>query len=100
MRKSMKCGFVVSVLFTLIFSYFPSLQADTNAKTEKININTAVSSELQKLPRIGEKVAQRIIDFRKENGKFKTIEEIMKVEGIGEKIFDLIKDKITVGTPS
>jgi competence protein ComEA len=41
-------------------------------------------------------VAQRIIDFRKENGKFKKIEEIMKVRGISEKTFKVIKDLITV----
>jgi competence protein ComEA len=42
-------------------------------------------------------VAQRIIDFRKKNGRFKKIEEIMKVKGIGEKMFNRIKGLITVG---
>jgi competence protein ComEA len=63
---------------------------------EKINLNSATSDELQKLPRIGPKVAQRIIDFRKQNGPFKRIEDLMKVKGIGEKTFTQLKDMITV----
>jgi competence protein ComEA len=45
-------------------------------------------------------VGQRIIDFREKNGKFKKIEEIMKVKGIGEKLFLQLKDRITVGNSS
>lgn len=63
----------------------------------KININTATAAELENLPRIGPKVAERIVEFRTQNGNFKRIEDIMKVRGIGEKIFDEIKDLITVG---
>jgi comEA protein len=63
----------------------------------KININTAPASELEALPRIGPTVAQRIVDFRTKNGSFKKVEEIMKVQGIGEKIYAEIKDLITVG---
>jgi comEA protein len=66
----------------------------------KVNINTAPASELETLPRIGPKVAQRIVDFRTKNGNFKKVEEIMKVQGIGEKVFDGIKDLITVGPES
>lgn len=82
-------------------SFFPlQVQATQSTSGKKININTASLSELQQLPRIGSKVAQRIIDFRKEHGNFKKIEEIMKVRGIGEKTFNLIKDLITVGESS
>ena len=65
----------------------------------KININTATAAELETLPRIGEKIAERIIDFRKKNGPFKRIEDLMKVSGIGEKVFLQLKDRITVGAP-
>ncbi len=83
----------------LSFSY---LQAETapTASGKKVNINTASSAELEKLPRIGPKVAQRIIDFRKEHGNFKKIEELMKVKGIGEKTFEQLKDRITVAEPA
>ncbi|EYE88483.1 hypothetical protein Q428_07825 [Fervidicella metallireducens AeB] len=63
---------------------------------EKININTANKEQLKSLPRIGEALAQRIIDFREKNGLFSKIEDIKKVSGIGDKMFENIKDKITV----
>jgi competence protein ComEA len=75
------------------------VQAAKNAD-KRININTASVTELQELPRIGAVVAQRIVDFREEHGRFKKIEEIMKVKGIGEKTFSMIKDLITVGEES
>jgi competence protein ComEA len=72
----------------------PSHAEDTPA--EKININSASVKELQTLPQIGAVVAQRIVDYRKEHGKFSKIEEIMKVKGIGEKMFLKIKPLISV----
>jgi competence protein ComEA len=66
----------------------------------KININTASVTELQQLPRVGPKVAQRIVDYRDKHGKFNRIEEIMKVQGIGEKTYEQLKDQITVGDKS
>lgn len=102
MKNIMKKNMVSTLVITLLFFSLFSLQgnADSKEAETKININTASSVELQKLPRIGEKVAQRIIDFRTKNGKFKRTEDIMKVSGIGESIFNQIKDQITVGTPA
>ena len=97
MRSLIKKGLVLGILMGLFLSFLPSLQADSKSKQEKINLNTATLAELQKLPKIGAKVAQRIIDYRKAHGKFKEIEEIMKVKGIGEKTFKQIKDLITIG---
>ena len=99
MKNFMIKGVVLSVVLGLVFSTFLSFQAQAapKASEKKININTASLVELQKLPRVGEKVAQRIIDFRKKNGRFRRIEEIMKVKGIGEKMFNRMKDLITVG---
>ncbi|MFC2166106.1 ComEA family DNA-binding protein [Acidobacteriota bacterium] len=94
--KSLVFGLVVAVLFLAVFSVH--IQAHSVTPEKKIDINTASVSELQKLPRIGEKVAQRIVDFRKQHGDFKKIEEIMKVKGVGEKTFKLIKDLIVVKT--
>jgi comEA protein len=63
---------------------------------EAININTATKEQLEKLPGIGEAIAQNIIDYRNKYGTFKSIDEIIKVKGIGEKRFEIIKDFITV----
>ncbi|MGN0148993.1 MAG: ComEA family DNA-binding protein [Clostridia bacterium] len=62
----------------------------------RININTATAEELIELDGIGEKLAQRIIDYRVENGDFDVIEELMLVAGISEKTFAQISDKICV----
>lgn len=92
----MKIGLVLVVVFAL--GLLSPLQAQSKTTAKKVNINTANLDELQTLPRIGEKVAQRIIDYREEHGQFKKIEELMKVRGVGEKTFKLIKDKIEVGS--
>lgn len=67
------------------------------AKDEaKININTATVKELVKLKKVGAKVAQKIVEYREKNGPFAKPEDIMKVPGIGQKIFDRNKDMISV----
>lgn len=65
--------------------------------TAKININTASAEELDKLPGIGPSLAKAIIDHRTKNGPFKQIENINDVKGIGDALFEKIKDQITVG---
>ncbi|MBQ7574493.1 MAG: helix-hairpin-helix domain-containing protein [Clostridia bacterium] len=62
----------------------------------KININTATVNELAMLYGIGEKTAQRIIDYRNAHGAFSQIEGIMLVPGIGEGLFESIKNDICV----
>ncbi len=62
----------------------------------KININSATARTLQNLDGIGEKLSQRIIDYRTENGEFTSPENIMDVPGIGEKTFNDIKNFICV----
>ena len=61
-----------------------------------VNINSAGVEELSLLPRVGESVAQRIVDFREKNGKFKTLEDLMLVRGIGEKTFELLEPHISL----
>ena len=58
------------------------------AAESKVNINDASVEQLALLPRVGPAVAQRIVDFREENGDFKAVEELMLVRGIGEKTFE------------
>lgn len=69
---------------------------DSKNENVKININTANVKELQKLSGIGESIALRIVTYRKENGKFNSIEDLKNVSGIGENKFNKIKDKIFV----
>jgi competence protein ComEA len=61
-----------------------------------VNINTADLSQLDTLPGIGPVTAQKILDYRTQNGQFKTIEEIMNVSGIGQAKFENMKDKISI----
>ena len=63
----------------------------------KININTADEDQLMLLQGIGPSLAQRIIAYRQEHGSFKSISDIVKIEGIGAKKFESMKDYITVG---
>lgn len=64
-------------------------------KSDLININTADFEELKTLDGIGDVLAQRIIDYRKET-PFLSVEELINVKGIGDKTLETIKDKITV----
>ncbi len=64
-----------------------------------VNINTATVEQLDGLPGIGAKLAARIVDYRQKNGGFKKIEDLMNVQGIGEKNFLKLKPLITLGQP-
>lgn len=68
----------------------------SNEKEEKININTATKEELKSLPGVGEVTAQKIIDYREKNGEFSSIDEITKIDRIGDKTLEKFKDKIDV----
>ena len=70
--------------------------ADSENSSELININTAPASELVKLKGIGEVKAAAIVEYRRINGNFKTVQDIMNVSGIGEKTFEKIRSQITV----
>jgi competence protein ComEA len=65
-----------------------------NDGNEKVSINTATIASLDTLPGIGNVIATRIVSYRNSNGSFKTIEEIKKVNGIGDALFEQIKDLI------
>ncbi len=70
--------------------------ANEKTRSGKININTATAEELDTLPGIGESTANKIINYRKEHGKFKSIEEIKEVSGIGDSKYEQIKDLIEI----
>jgi competence protein ComEA len=67
--------------------------------TGVVNLNTATVAQLQELPGIGARTAERIVEYREKNGGFKKIEQLMNVKGVGEKSFLKLKDRITV-TPA
>ena len=86
-----------------------SKKTDTNKKSatsnsssgnttvsEKVNINTANLEQLQTLSGVGASKAQAILEYREKNGNFTKIEDIMKVSGIGNSVYEKIKDSITV----
>lgn len=78
-----------------------AIKKESNKKSpvliKKININTASTNELVKLPGIGEKIAKNIINYRHQNGPFRDTKELLKVKRIGPKILIKIQDMITVG---
>lgn len=73
-----------------------TIEENSINSSSKVNINTATQTELELLSGIGPSIASKIISYRKENGKFKTIEDIKNVPGIGEAKFNSIQDQITV----
>ena len=69
---------------------------EQNSQNSKVNINTATQTQLETLPGIGPATATKILEYRKEKGKFNSIEDIKEVSGIGDAKFEKIKDYITV----
>ena len=68
-------------------------------QSELIDLNTATSVQLQTLPRVGPRTAERIIEYRREHGAFERIEDLMNVRGIGERTFLRLKPLVTVEAP-
>ena len=81
---------------TSISIHIPTAGESLLTEPQRININRAEAWLLEALPEIGPTLAQRIIDYREQYGQFQQIEDLKKVPGIGEAVFEKIKDKITV----
>lgn len=65
-----------------------------------VNLNTATVEELKTLPGIGPAKAAAIVEYRSQNGNFKSVDEVKKVKGIGEGVFNKLKDEATVAAPA
>lgn len=76
----------------------PSTSSNASKPAVMVNLNTASVAELQTLPGIGAKVAARIVEYRVKKGPFRKIEELMNVQGIGEKSFLKLRTQVTVAT--
>ena len=77
----------LSLMFVLLF---------TVAAIAGVNINKADVSTLDSLPGIGAAKATAIVEYRKEHGNFKSVDDLRKVKGIGSKLMEKIRDKVTV----
>jgi len=78
---------VAGVVLAVLLAALPGAAAEGR----KVNVNTADAAQLALLPRVGPSIAQRIVEYRKQNGPFKKPEDLMLVRGIGEKTYDLLK---------
>ena len=91
--KRTKMAVLTVLTVALMMSWVvPAIVADM----QKVNINTATLEELTTLDGVGESIAAKIIEFRKNNGPFQNPEDLMMVKGIGQKMFEKNKDRIVV----
>jgi competence protein ComEA len=100
--RRVKVGTALVLAILLAAPMISAGQASAPAKAAVatvININTATADQLDALPGVGAKLAARIVDYRQKNGGFKKIEDLMNVQGIGEKNFLKLKPLITLGQP-
>ena len=81
---------VAGVVLAVLLAALPGVAAEG----KKVNINTADAAQLALLPRVGPSIAQRIVEYRKQNGPFKKPEDLMLVRGIGDKTYELLKPYI------
>jgi competence ComEA-like helix-hairpin-helix protein len=93
MRKSLHIFTLAIVLLSLSTLAFA---AEPAAASGVVNINSADASQLALLPRVGEKAAQRIIEYRTEHGPFKKATDLMQVKGIGAKTFEGLSSYVAV----
>ena len=92
---------IVALGLALALSFLASsgvvLAAPKAMPAGKVNINTATAQQLSELPGVGPKLAARIVEYRQKAGGFKATQELMNVQGVGEKNFARIQPHLTVG---
>jgi competence protein ComEA len=102
MRHRSPLAIALALLWTLAAGAATADQTSASAPSApaKVNVNTASAAELSYLPRLGSKVAERIVEYRKANGPFGRPEQLMEVKGIGEKLFLVLKPYLAVSGPT
>ena len=93
-QKTVSIKMLLMLLAVLSLVTSPAAFASSGGK---IDLNTATSVQLQELPGVGEKTADAIVKYRKDNGSFHSVDELMNVKGIGEKKLDKIRSHVKVG---
>ena len=71
--------------------------ADVDESRARININTATAEELEALPGVGEVIATRIVAYREQNGPFRSVDDLIHVEGIADRAIDDMRELVTTG---
>lgn len=85
------------ILLVIIYALSVSLSAFSFSAYAAVDLNTASSTELQSVKGIGPKKAEAIIEFRKKNGQFKSVDDLDKVPGFGKATVDKVRKDISVG---
>lgn len=83
-------------LYVPVVGELPALDAGGAVVGGKVNLNTADLSALETLPRVGPALAERIIAWREQNGRFDAVNDLLNVTGIGEKTFEGLRELVTV----
>lgn len=95
--KTFKILFIASLLsilpVTISYAQLPEV-SNSMAQIEAVSINSADAKMLAKLPGIGKKKAQAIVNYRDENGVFTSLEDLAKVKGIGKKVMSKLEGKV------
>ena len=98
MKKLFLVLFVATLTFTLPLASFAveSKPRPASAAVATVNLNSATAKELEALPGIGKSTAGNIVAYRTEKGKFKTVDELLKVKGVGDKTLEKIRNLVAV----
>jgi competence ComEA-like helix-hairpin-helix protein len=83
-------------VFLLLASLLATAPSRAAEGKKAVNINSADAAQLTLLPRVGQSLAQRIVDYRKENGPFKAPEDLMLVGGVGQRMFEMLKPYVAI----
>lgn len=98
MKRSIVARVCMPAVMLFVVSLFLGSMAfaENNAGQAAIDLNAATVKELSSLPGVGKKRAQAIVAYRAENGRFESVDEIKKIDGIGKKTFNKIRERVVV----